>query len=136
MDTVNEASAALWKELRSKYGNLVQRFGEMWAQGNTEAIAEIFAEEAVFFPSPFDAPVRGRPAISEYWQDTPHEQAEIKFRFGEVFVAGPWFATEFKCTFRRRRTGKPVDVRGALFCETENGLISEMRMYWHRVVEQ
>ncbi len=133
---MNEASSADWKAVRSEYGNLVQRFGEMWAQGKTDAIAEIFAEEAVFFPSPFDAPVRGRAAISAYWKDTPLEQAEIKFRFGEVFVAGPWFATEFKCTFRRRRTGKPVDVRGALFCETEGGLISEMRMYWHRVVEQ
>jgi ketosteroid isomerase-like protein len=47
---------------------------------------------------------------------------------------GPWFSAEFKCTFRRRRTGEPVDVRGAIFCETADGLISEMRMYYHRVV--
>ena len=25
-----------------------------------------------------------------------------------------------------------LDVRGALFCETADGKISEMRMYWHR----
>jgi len=107
----------------------------MWTQGKTDEIAEIFTEAAVFSPSPFDAPLRGREAIAEYWQDTPLEQADVKFRFGEIFVAGPWFATEFRCTFRRRRTGKPVDVRGALFCETAEERISEMRMYWHRVAE-
>jgi hypothetical protein len=25
-----------------------------------------------------------------------------------------------------------MDVRGALFCETEGGEITEMRMYWQR----
>jgi len=25
-----------------------------------------------------------------------------------------------------------VDGRGAIFCETKDGKISEMRMYWHR----
>jgi ketosteroid isomerase-like protein len=133
---VTATSSSDWKELRSKYGILVQKFGEMWTAGSTEEIADLFTETAVFSPSPFDTPLRGRAAITEYWQDTPLEQAEVKFRYGEVFVAGPWFATEFKCTFRRRRTGKPVDVRGALFCETADDRISEMRMYWHRVVEQ
>ena len=30
--------------------------------------------------------------------------------------------------------GEPVDVRGAIFCETAEGLIGEMRMYYHRDV--
>jgi len=47
-------------------------------------------------------------------------------------VAGPWFATEFRCTYRRRRTGEWVDARGAMFCETKDDKITEMRMYWHR----
>jgi ketosteroid isomerase-like protein len=25
-----------------------------------------------------------------------------------------------------------VDARGAIFCETDDGRITEMRMYWHR----
>jgi len=25
-----------------------------------------------------------------------------------------------------------VDARGAIFCETKDGKITEMRMYWHR----
>ena len=56
--------------------------------------------------------------------------------FGEVFAVGPWFATEFRCTYTRRRTGDRVDVRGTLFCETGEGKISEMRMYWERRVKE
>jgi ketosteroid isomerase-like protein len=90
----------------------------------------------VFIPGPFEAPVRGREAIRVYWRDVPLEQAEIAFRHGEIFVAGPWFATEYKCTFRRRRTGEAVTVKGALFCETVEGRLSEMRMYWERSVRR
>lgn len=123
-----------WKELRARYGGLIQKFGQAWENGSPEDMESLFTEQATFHSGPFDKPLRGRAAIREYWEDVPSEQAEVSFRFGEIFVAGPWFATEMKCTFRRRRTGQSVDVRGALFCETENDLISEMRMYWHRIV--
>lgn len=127
-------TSAGWKELQAEYVGLVDRFGKGWERGKPEEIAGLFTEDGVFCPSPFDAPLRGRSAITEYWKDIPREQAEIAFRFGELFVAGPWFATEIKCTFRRRRTGQLMDVRGALFCETIDGKIAEMRMYWHRTV--
>lgn len=127
-------SSSDWKELREKYGALIRQFGKAWEEGNAGEIAALFTETGVLLPEPFGAPLRGRAAIEQYWGNTPAEQAEVSFRFGEIFVAGPWFATEMKCTFRRRRTGQPVDVRGALFCETEGDLIAEMRMYWHRVI--
>ncbi len=123
-----------WKELRSQYGRLMEQLGEGWESGKPGAIADLFTDDATFLPSPFDPPIKGKTAINDYWKDIPLEQAEVSFRFGEIFVAGPWFATEIRCTFRRRRTGKPVDVRGAIFCETEREKISEMRMYWHRKV--
>src|SRR5436309_1195360 len=75
---------------------------------------------------------RGVAAVRDYWKDGPANQAEVSFRSGEIYSAGPWFATEFRCTYRRRRTGEQVDTRGAIFCETKDGKISEMRLYWHR----
>lgn len=111
---------------------LLTQFGDGWSAADSKKLVAAFAENAVFVPGPFDSPVRGAPAIEEYWRDVAWEQAEISFRFGEVYVADPWFSAEFRCTFRRRRTGEPVDIRGAVFCETADGKISEMRMYWHR----
>lgn len=111
---------------------LLDEFGQGWSSADSKRLVAPFADDAVFLPSPFDAPIKGGEAIEAYWRDVAWEQAEIVFRYGEIYAAGPWFATEFRCTFRRRRTGEPVDVRGALFCESARGKISEMRMYWHR----
>ena len=116
------------------YADLIARFGKAWEKGDTDAIVALFTENGVFLPSPFEARLNGQEAIRTYWKDIPYEQVEIAFRSGEMFIVGPWFATEFRCTFRRRRTGEPVDIRGALFCETEGTKLSEMRMYWHRDV--
>ena len=71
-------------------------------------------------------------AIRDYWKDVPYHQSEITFTAGEIFAAASWFSTEFRVVYRRRRTGEWVDARGAIFCETEDGKVSEMRMYWIR----
>lgn len=111
---------------------LIDTFGRGWAKLRVDLIAEAFAPEAVFVETPFSEPIRGLDDIRKYWADVPYHQSEVTFTSGEIFVVGPWFSTEFKCVFRRRRTGEWVDARGALFCETADGRISEMRMYWHR----
>jgi ketosteroid isomerase-like protein len=111
---------------------LIDTFGRGWSKQRVDLIAEAFSAEAVFVETPFSDPIRGLDGIRKYWADVPYHQSEATFTSGEILVAGPWFSTEFKCVFRRRRTGEWVDARGALFCETEGGLISEMRMYWHR----
>jgi len=114
------------------YRELVSRFGRGWEQGDLDQIASVFAPDAMFLGSPFGDHSTGIEAIRVYWKDVPVNQAEVTFKAGELYVAGPWFATEFRCTYRRRRTGEWVDTRGALFCETRDGKITEMRMYWHR----
>lgn len=114
------------------YRALIDAFGKGWERGDAEAIAALFTEDATFLETPFSSEEHGQAAIRAYWKDIPLHQAETSFSSGEIYVAGPWFATEFRCTFRRRRTGEKVDARGAIFCETKDGKISEMRMYWHR----
>jgi ketosteroid isomerase-like protein len=111
---------------------LIDTFGRGWSKLRVDLIASAFSPDAVFLETPFTEPIRGLDDIRKYWADVPYHQSEVTFTSGEIFVVGPWFSTEFKCVFRRRRTGEWVDARGALFCETAEGLISEMRMYWHR----
>jgi ketosteroid isomerase-like protein len=112
--------------------SLIDTFGKGWAKANVDQLASVFARDAVFLETPFSEPIQGEDAIRRWWLDVPFSQSEITFSSGEIYVAGPWFSTEFKCVFRRKRTGEWVDARGAIFCETEGGLITEMRMYWHR----
>lgn len=118
--------------MNEAYRELVDTFGRGWERGDVETIASLFAPDAVFLEAPFADRETGIDAIRAYWKDVPTNQAEVSFRAGEIYVAGPWFSTEFRCTYRRRRTGEWVDARGALFCETKDGKITEMRLYWHR----
>ena len=118
--------------IRTLGRSLIDTFGTGWSSGNIELLMSVYASDAVFIETPFTAPLRGADAIRGYWNEVPYNQSEISFSSGEIYGAGSWFSTEFKCVFRRRRTGELVEARGAIFCETEAGRISEMRMYWHR----
>lgn len=111
---------------------LMDVFAKGWTKGQVDLMAQVFGEEASFIETPFSEPIRGLPAIRRYWSDVPLHQSEITTTVGEVFAAGPWFSTEFKTVFRRRRTGEWVEARGAIFCETDGLRVTEMRMYWHR----
>jgi ketosteroid isomerase-like protein len=111
---------------------LIDTFGRGWAKSDIELLTSVFAPDATFVETPFSEPIRGAHAIRRWWLDVPYSQSEISFTSGEIYAAGPWFSTEFKCVFRRKRTGEWVDARGAIFCEIAGELISEMRMYWHR----
>lgn len=111
---------------------LVDEFGAGWMKGDVNRMMALFDDAAVFIETPFAAPVKGAAGIRAYWVEMPFYQAEITFTSGEIYTVGPWFGTEFKCTYRRRRTGEWVDARGAFFCETNGSRITEMRMYWHR----
>jgi ketosteroid isomerase-like protein len=116
--------------------SLIDTFGKGWSRGNIDVLLSVFGAEAVFLETPFSSPLVGTEAIRGYWKEIPYHQSEITFTSGEIYVAGPWFSTEFKCTFRRRRSGEWVDARGAIFCELAGDRIGEMRMYWHRWGDQ
>lgn len=112
--------------------SLIDTFGQGWSRTQVDTLLSVFTPDARFVETPFSGPLVGVDAIREYWREIAYYQSEISFTSGEIYVAGPWFSTEFKCTFRRRRTGEWVDARGAIFCETDGEKIIEMRMYWHR----
>ena len=111
---------------------LIDTFARGWAKGQIDLIISVFNSDAVFIETPFSEPMQGSDALRRYWSEVPANQSEITVTTGEVYLVGPWFATEFKAVFRRRRTGEWVEAKGAIFCETAEGRISEMRMYWHR----
>ena len=111
---------------------LIDSFGAGWAKADVDLLMSVYAPDAVFLEAPFAEPLRGVEEIRRYWLEVPYHQSEITFKSGEIYAAGPWFSTEFRCVFRRKRTGEWVDARGAIFCETAEEKVTEMRMYWHR----
>lgn len=119
-------------EIRAVARALTDTLAKGWEKGRVDLIMTVFNDEAVFVETPFSAPLTGAVAIRQWMSDIPYAQSETTFRTGEVYLAGPWFSTEFTLRFRRRKTGQWVEARGALFAETDGELITELRMYWHR----
>jgi len=132
MSNAATSPASAGQDIRELGRSLVDTFGKGWSKGDVPLLMSVFSDDPVFIETPFSAPRQGREAILQYWRDVPVHQAEITFSSGEIYAAGPWFSTEFKVAFRRRRSGEWVEARGAMFCETANGRITELRMYWHR----
>ena len=91
---------------------LIDAFGKAWEKGKVDQIIEGFRDDAALLDDPFAEPVKGKAALRDYWKDVPYHQSEITFTAGEIFAAGPWFSTEFRVVYRRRRTGEWVDARG------------------------
>lgn len=118
--------------MRALGRRLADTFAEGWSKGKPELLMSVFSESATFIETPFSTPITGTTALRRWAGDIPYNQSEITFAVGEILVAGPWFSTEFKLTFRRRRTGDWIDARGALFAETDGAVMTELRMYWHR----
>jgi ketosteroid isomerase-like protein len=116
---------------RLRARELTDLFAKGWSRGRVDIMCAVFSDDAVFQETPFTEQIRGE-AIRKWASDIPYHQSEANFTTGEVFVAGPWFSTEFKLTFRRRKTGELVEARGAMFAETDGERITELRMYWHR----
>lgn len=118
--------------MRSVARDLTDAFASGWTRGRVDLMLDCFAEGGVLIETPFSTPLTGTEAIRSWASDIPYDQSETTFSTGEVFVAGPWFSTEFKLVFRRRKTGEWVEARGAFFAETDGAKITELRMYWHR----
>src|SRR5919204_3524123 len=113
------------EDTRALGRSLIDTFGKGWSKPDIDLLMSVYSTDPVFIESPFSAPFQGWDAVRQYWLDVPYHQSEITFSSGEIFAAGPWFSTEFKCVFRRRRTGEWVEARGAIFCETADGKITE-----------
>lgn len=111
---------------------MLDAFAKGWSKGRVDLMVDLFHEQGILLETPFSKPIQGADAIRAWASDIPYHQSETSFSTGELFVAGPWFSSEFKLVFRRRKTGEWVDARGALFAETDGEKVTEMRMYWHR----
>jgi hypothetical protein len=120
-------------DFRAAATTLAEQLAKGWSKGRVDLIIGVFHPEAIFLETPFGKPMQGHDAIRRWAADIPYHQSEARFTIGEVFTVGPWFSAEFRLVFRRRKTGQWVDARGALFAETTDGSISELRMYWHRM---
>lgn len=59
-----------------------------WQSNDPQAIADLFAEDAAYFNSPYSEPIRGRDAIVASWLDEPDAPGTFGAEYTPLAVDG------------------------------------------------
>jgi ketosteroid isomerase-like protein len=108
-------------------------YREAWQNRQPDQAAALFADNAEYFETPFDAPARGPDAIREYWEDVPRSQEDITFQSRVLAVAGDTAIAHWQARFRRVPSGREVELDGVfVLVFNRAGLCTSLREWWHR----
>ena len=101
---------------------IVQRWVEAFNKKDTNALAELYTEEAINHQVNTE-PVHGREAIKQMFAEQ-FAKAEMVCIVENIFEDGDWAILEWK---------DPLGLRGCGFFQTENDKIKFQRGYWDRL---
>jgi hypothetical protein len=108
----------------------IEAYGRAWRNGDPEAAASLFTEDAVYRSSPFRPADVGREGIRAYWRRATSTQEAVEVVFGEPVVCGRKAAVEWWTTMRDE--GEEITLPGCLLLRFDaGGLCEELREYWH-----
>jgi SnoaL-like domain len=121
---------------RRDVAHAAKRWAEVWAgawpAADVEAIAALYAPEAVFHSHPF----RERQTPREYVERVFTAQAEAECRFGEPLVAGERAAVDWWGVIRDRDGSVETVAGTSLLRFDESGLVVAQRDAWASVPER
>jgi hypothetical protein len=111
----------------------LEEYGRAWTGRDPEAAAGLFAADARYHETPFDAPMVGGEAIRQYWRHVPESQENIRFEATPVAVIGATGIARWRARFTRVPSGRRVELDGVFLLEfSGDGLCVELREWWHR----
>ena len=76
-------------------------YKQAWESKNVDSLRELFHTDALYYTTPFGAPLSGLSAIEEYWRTKVIPQSEIVFDVGRHVFLAPDVVFEWTATFRR-----------------------------------
>ena len=107
----------------------LDRLATAWRDRDPEAAANLFTSDATYRSYPFQAPLRGRAEITEYWASATSSQTGIDVNFGAPLVDGDRVAVEWWSVIDEG--GRPTTDAGGLFLTFVDGRCSSLREYWN-----
>lgn len=118
---------------REAFAVWMDNYGRAWEARDAKAAAELYAENGTYQVTPFVEPMRGRPAIFEYWTHATQTQENIQFGY-EILAVTPelgiarWWAS-FVIVPQQLKT--KLD---GIFLITldDHGKCLQLREWWHK----
>jgi len=109
-------------------------YGRAWETRNPHAAVALFAEGATYQETPFDAPLRGRDAIFDYWAAVPRLQDRVQFDHEVLAVIEDVAIAHWRATFVRIPSGTRVGLDAILTVRLDaENRCQVFREWWHRL---
>ncbi|HEX8692013.1 MAG TPA: nuclear transport factor 2 family protein [Longimicrobium sp.] len=108
------------------------RYGLAWEGRDPETAALLFAPDALYHWTPFEAPKRGREEIAGAWRSATSRQEGVRFAWEVICATGNRGFAHWRASFRRAGAGHTVRIDGILSAAFgEDGLCTEFHEWWH-----
>jgi ketosteroid isomerase-like protein len=112
--------------------NWAETWQRAWPAGGVEAIASLYAEDALYRALAFREPDCGLDGVRGYLQRNFDAEEQVECRFGEPIAAGDRAAVEWWASWVE--DGRPVTLSGATVLRFDvDGRIADHRDYWNEV---
>jgi hypothetical protein len=104
-----------------------------WEDRDPEAAADLFAADAKYFETPFEAPARDREGIRHYWSDATRYQDGIEFSCEVLATTENAGIAHWHTGFTRLTSDSTVELDGTFLVELDaDGKCAEFREWWHK----
>ncbi|HEX4542979.1 MAG TPA: nuclear transport factor 2 family protein [Candidatus Acidoferrum sp.] len=111
----------------------LEAYGRAWQDRNPQAAADLFAEDGTYQVTPFVEPMRGRPAIFEYWSNVARTQEGIQFGYEILSVTEEAGIARWWASFLIVPQGLQTKLEGIfLITLAADGRCRSLREWWHK----
>jgi ketosteroid isomerase-like protein len=109
-------------------------YGRAWETRDPRSVGELFSEDATYQETPFVAPLRGRAAVRQYWEDKVEKSQEnVQFESEVLAVAGDHAIAHWRASFVRVKSGKQVRLDGIFLLTFDaDGRCQKLQEWWVR----
>ena len=113
----------------------LRRYFEAWGSNEGAAVAELFAEDALYFVEPFGGPrMRGRAEIVQQWTSDPDAQRDVRWEYEPIAVVGRRGVAHWRVSFAPDGLAdRRVELDGILLIDFDDaGRCTEHREWYLR----
>jgi len=115
------------------FGEWMDMYGKACEDSDPEVAAELFAQNAEYYETPFDDPMVGQDAIYRYWSEASQALKDVQFSYEILAVKGNLGIALWQGKSISVKSSNHVALDGVFLVEfDEQDKCTVFREWWHR----
>ena len=118
---------------KAAFKSWLEAYGRAWQERNPQAAASLFTEDGTYQVTPFVEPMRGRPAILQYWSNVARTEQDIQFGYEILAVTQKAGIARWWASFLIVPQGLQTKLDGVFLISLDaDGRCRSLREWWHK----